>query len=332
MIYNITDIAYEQISGDYYWAKYGDFKVIMDIKTGYINATRLCELANTKADTKKEFKTWRQNATAIELMDAVSSEVRKSTADLLVVVAGGHIIEIRGTYAHPDLIPHIACWASRKFGVKVSKIVNNQLVREYKEEIRVKNNEIIDLKQTIDTMNKRYNEIISKSDTQIQKIEEQSQQVRELLTATREAKEETYQMKEQLDDLSVVNTKLETAVTTIATKLDISTDQRVPKHPIEKFNEVFAVCHNPNTRTYKTVCRKKKTVQSRLRELKLEGYSAIIYYCDSPNARNLYTRVRTTIPFNYGTVTQYEITLHPGKTTQDLINHIRVVEMEKKNV
>jgi hypothetical protein len=46
--------------------------------------------------------------------------------------------ELRGTYAHPDLVPHIASWASAEFALKVSKIVNAHLVREYQDSIRVK--------------------------------------------------------------------------------------------------------------------------------------------------------------------------------------------------
>ncbi len=316
MIYNITDIAYEQISGDYYWAKYGKLKVIMDIKTGYINATKLCSLATTNDGTKKQFGMWKQNIESHDLMKALSTYCGIPQDTLLKNPNVTN--QLRGTYAHPKLIPHIASWASTEFGIMVSDIVNNQLVREYKETIRAKDTKIDELQRTLDAIQKQNNEILSKN-------EEQSQQVRELLTATREAKEETYQVQEQLEELNTVNIA-------IATKLDISTEQRVPKHPDERFNEVFVVCHNPSTRIYKTICRQKLTIDKGIRECKSKGFTCTIYYCDSPNALNLYKRVRSTLPLNYGTVSRYDITLFPGKTTQDLIEHIKLTEREKKNV
>jgi hypothetical protein len=39
---------------------------------------------------------------------------------------------ISGTYCHPDLIPHIACWISPDLALKVSKIVNAYITQEYK--------------------------------------------------------------------------------------------------------------------------------------------------------------------------------------------------------
>ena len=37
---------------------------------------------------------------------------------------------ISGTYCHPFLIPHIACWVSPDFALKVSEIVNRYYIQE----------------------------------------------------------------------------------------------------------------------------------------------------------------------------------------------------------
>ena len=55
---------------------------------------------------------------------------------------------ICGTYAHPDLIPHIASWASHKFARKVGRIINNYLVQEYKDKLAVAEAECSAAKQT----------------------------------------------------------------------------------------------------------------------------------------------------------------------------------------
>jgi len=38
---------------------------------------------------------------------------------------------ISGTYCHPLLVPHIACWVSPTFALKVSEIVNNHIIADY---------------------------------------------------------------------------------------------------------------------------------------------------------------------------------------------------------
>ncbi len=83
-IIDITDIAYQQIKGNYYWAQYGDFKVIMDKSTGYINATQLCGQATTKEGKKKEFFTWKQNNVSDELIKEVSASLGIPRDELLV--------------------------------------------------------------------------------------------------------------------------------------------------------------------------------------------------------------------------------------------------------
>ncbi|AVG46723.1 N domain-containing protein [Acanthamoeba polyphaga mimivirus] len=52
---DIKNIIFEKINDEYYWGKYGDFKVIMNLD-GYINVTKLCSEAKTKNGKRKEFK------------------------------------------------------------------------------------------------------------------------------------------------------------------------------------------------------------------------------------------------------------------------------------
>jgi hypothetical protein len=127
MIHDIAEIAYEQIHNEYYRARYGDFTVIMNINTRYINATHLCALATTKNGKPKHFPVWRTNNSAKELINEVALVVGVSPADLLAVPVNVPN-DIRGTYVHPDLIPHIAYWASVKFAVAVMKIVNRFMI------------------------------------------------------------------------------------------------------------------------------------------------------------------------------------------------------------
>ena len=59
----------------------------------------------------------------------IAASVGIPTADLFTIIGTGHA-NIRGTYAHPKLIPHIAAWTSPAFAVMVSDIVNKHFINE----------------------------------------------------------------------------------------------------------------------------------------------------------------------------------------------------------
>jgi KilA-N domain/Protein of unknown function (DUF3627) len=152
-----SELAFQQIKGNYWYAAYGEFKVVMDKSNGYINATRMCALAG------KEFKPWKRNVLSQKLMHDLQNQIQGDmvlantqlsieNSDLPLGEANGRILPlasfvckkvfmdksseygciISGTYCHPDLIPHIACWVSPSFALKVSRIINGYSVNEYK--------------------------------------------------------------------------------------------------------------------------------------------------------------------------------------------------------
>jgi hypothetical protein len=60
-----SELAFEQIKGDYWYAAYGEFKVIIDKSNGFVNATKLC------ADGGKHFYDWTRNQTGRQLIHAL---------------------------------------------------------------------------------------------------------------------------------------------------------------------------------------------------------------------------------------------------------------------
>ena len=76
----------------------------------------------------KQFKNWKRNESSKELIKFVSSYAQIRADDLLIEIKGGKNVEIRGTYVHPKLAPHIASWISPKIAVMISDIVNHFLV------------------------------------------------------------------------------------------------------------------------------------------------------------------------------------------------------------
>ena len=65
----LTDIAFEQISENYWHATYGTFSVIMMRDCGYINATKMCK------DGDKIYSKWSQLKSSQELMEVVTQKL-----------------------------------------------------------------------------------------------------------------------------------------------------------------------------------------------------------------------------------------------------------------
>jgi uncharacterized protein YoxC len=314
---SLSNIAFEQISGNYHWGQYGDFKVIIDITNGYINATHLCGLSSSISGVKREFRMWKRLDTATNLINAVSSSVQICT-DKLLIIPIDLSNDLRGTYAHPKLIPHIASWVSAEFAVKVSDIVNAHLVREYQDSIRVKD-------QTIDRLEA--------------KVDEQTRKIEQLLATTQAIQDENAVITAQLDNVTdeldvaaLTNDDLNDRVADIAVKLNVATDQRVPPARRNRLNEVFAIYRNPQNNKFFTIRRQQRTFDHGVSNCRIKGYTERFYYCDSPNAVNLYTRIKDIIPSHLAQVRGNVITLNHDKTPDDLTQAIVRAEREKKNI
>ena len=133
----LSEICFQRIRGNFWYGSYGEFQVVINRESGYINASKLCK------DGGKNFKNWKQNSQSQELIATFSLEVCEagipaSQNDWLIknVVTQQHAEEdkvISGSYVHADLIPHIASWVSPQFARMVSRIVNAHIVQVYKE-------------------------------------------------------------------------------------------------------------------------------------------------------------------------------------------------------
>ncbi len=113
---NLDDAAYEPVNQDYGWVKYGEVKVLIRKKDGYVNATKLCKKGG------KEFFHWNSNEASKQMVNELLLITKLCKNKLIEKVLGGNNL-IRGTYVHPFLVPHIATWISPRFGIIVSKII-----------------------------------------------------------------------------------------------------------------------------------------------------------------------------------------------------------------
>src|SRR3977135_2208740 len=129
----ISDLVFEQIEGNFWFAAYGPFRVIMMKDTGYINATKLCSSGG------KDYYNWSRLKGSHDLIQALENKLAlentRDPSDSTLQNGKPHIwglpsspcksvqthndTEVErvksGTYCHPLLIPHIACWVSPEF-------------------------------------------------------------------------------------------------------------------------------------------------------------------------------------------------------------------------
>lgn len=131
---HMSDIAYEQIEGDFWYGAYGVFRIVMVKDTGFVNVTKLC------ADGGKDYKNWFANAGSRELLTCLAYKLGEDgNLNSCLVQRYVHTANqtpnqkiISGTYMHPLIIPHVACWISPDFALRVSDIINDFIIGEYK--------------------------------------------------------------------------------------------------------------------------------------------------------------------------------------------------------
>ena len=129
-------VAFQDVNEEYAWVNYGQFKLLMMKKNGYVNVTKMCD------EGGKSFFNWKKNSRSKELIKCIINDVsdlliRRSENELLIIVSTGnqHEAYLRGTYAHPDLVLDIACWLSGEFYLKASKIVREYFNKQEREKL-----------------------------------------------------------------------------------------------------------------------------------------------------------------------------------------------------
>jgi len=271
---NMREIAFETINNKYSWGKYGEFRVIIDMENSYINATNLCGLAKTRTGKKKELFHWMETEPSKVLIEKVCSSLAL-TRDEVLIVPTNVSNDLRGTYCHPKLIPHIASWASIDFALMVSDIVNAKIVSDA---ICAKDKVIVSLEA-------RIAELMASQNTIIKKIDDMHE---ETISAHADAAEAREELEEQRIEL--INTHAQ--VNDISVKLGVVVEDRVVRIDRAR-DEVCVIYRAPNTNKYK-VGRCQNAGLSRVRRtLESEGYTELfIQLQPTPNAKNVWNRVK----------------------------------------
>ena len=260
-------LSIEGINGKYCSGKYGDFEIIIMKKNGYINATKLCSFATNKNNKPKKFKEWYRNNKSSDLVEEILKN-SDETLELFIDISICGNNEMRGTYVHPDLIPHIASWASPVFALKVSRIVN-KFFSDEKDKI-------------IEEKTCKINKLIGKIDKMDKKIEQ-------LLESNNELHEQNDEILYKVERIS--NDRV------VGTGNDLDTSMFVL---IKNYDDISEYDENKIIYDYHVLRVMKKSYETRIKQYYAShpNMKVILKIYYSPNSVNLWHRVKISLKKN----------------------------------
>lgn len=135
----LKQTIYDYINNDYAYGKYGEFTIIMMTLNGFINITNICE------EYKKNFHDWSNEEHNIELINAVNDKINNKS---IIEIKNNNKL-INGIYINELLLPHVICWISPKFAIKIYKIIKN-----HDDELEIRKNKVKELNNKIKELKK----------------------------------------------------------------------------------------------------------------------------------------------------------------------------------
>jgi 3-dehydroquinate dehydratase len=251
---SLERIVFEKINDNFGWGQYGEFRVLIRLSDNYINATKLCSSGG------KQFKNWIRLDGSQELCNKLLElgSVLSQTKQIIEQVTAGDY-ETRGTYVHPELVPHIASWIYPEFAIKVSRIVNEHIVREYEWELNKKKDTINSLEAKVDTL--------------------------------------LSELKEARNDIGKVSNQLDTANENIVDTLDnlgAISHERVPLHrAAEPIKEQLVLLHLQGNQ-YKVIRAQRRVVWRTVANYrsKYPSLRKVLVIDNHPNPKELWNAIR----------------------------------------
>ncbi|AAR83563.1 CNPV217 N1R/p28-like protein [Canarypox virus] len=166
---DFSDIFTREIDERFCYIQYDKFDLIMIKENNYINATKLCQLGNKKLrnwlklDTSKELIMQLESVNRVLKINITESYMNDENYYPLKAIINvcnedttDNTYEVSGAYVHPDLIPHIAFWISPLFAVKVSRIINCYMLKQYEFQLKEKKDINEELLHVLHTINRKY--------------------------------------------------------------------------------------------------------------------------------------------------------------------------------
>jgi hypothetical protein len=277
---NITNLGYKKINDKYSKANYLGLECIMDMTTGYINATKFCSLLGNGKTLNKYLSTERFKNLKLYLEEPD----RYRSGSISVLIKENAYGELRGTYLHPDLLLDVASWISPDAYFKASRIVNNFLIKEKEDEIRgtkillgEKDCKIEELKIMFQQSEKR-------------REEERNDRVNAEKRAEQMLLKMTLQNEKTHSKLDKTHTKLDKTkdiLKRVETRVEKIVEEVVPPTKQTSLHEQFGIMKLNDSigkREYKVYCCQKRVVKKTIDSILKTYPQAVLLKEVSPNA------------------------------------------------
>ena len=318
--FELSDCIYEHITQSFYYGLFGDFKLVIDTKTGYFNATKLC------IEGGKHFRQWKVLEKSKRMIKFFDSRRQNSDAYEVDGYNKNNIEkQITGTYVPKELILDIASWISIEFYDKCNKVIINYFVNEFKkmDQTDLQNK----IKEVEERLTLEYEEVIKVKDD---KIDELMNMMRSLGISLEE-------VKDQNDELLNRNKGLEKNVKKVQRKLGIAVEDRAPLPEQESKRERFVLLklNDDEYYPYYTI-RAQNDYTKRKLKTKLKHFPNLEVLLDfkcSPNSKTLYTRIKENLKTKNVIFKGNNIDLEESEITEEeLVEEMTTINDSRKNV
>ena len=113
---SVSNIIFEHIHDDYYFAQYFEFTIVINNSNGYFNATKFCR------DNGRRFCDWYSLFGTESLLNAMSVQLKNNNVLLSVNFKEPYYNLVSGSYVHLKLFTALASWLSPQFYYRVANL------------------------------------------------------------------------------------------------------------------------------------------------------------------------------------------------------------------
>src|SRR5580704_11613598 len=341
---SLNDVCFERIRDTFYYGMFGEFKLVVDKKTGCFNATKLCK------DGGKEFRQWMRLEKSKRLIEYYEIS-RGDPHGYFYEVAGGNNSEAfsktTGQYVRKELILDIASWVSVEFYDKCNRIIVDFYVAEYKKKLDDNRVVIKQKDDKIDELMKHLKESDRKREEADRKREESDKRHANMILRLEESNKRLEESNKRLgiklddvldknDELLEKNETIETRVVSIQTKLDIAVEDRAPQPDRVEAREHFILLkRNDDDYPYYTIRAQEVNARNALRrqEQLYDETTVLLDIHLHPNSKTLYVRIKDDLRARGVAFRYCKISIEESDVTEaELVESMRAINDEKRRV
>ena len=328
----LSDCIYEHIKDTFYYGVFGDFKLVIDQKTGYFNATKLCVSGG------KEYKFWAR----LEKSKKMVEYFQKSWGDdrhpnYEIDGTNNHKLhkQVTGTYVPKELILDIASWISVEFYDRCNSIIINYFVNEFKKMDKIDlKNKIKEVEEKMEKLTLEKDAVIKVKDDKIDELKEIMLRQEEYMRSLGITLEE---VRDQNDTLIDKTKGLKKRVKDVQRKLGIAVEDRAPLPLDESKCERFVLLklNDPEYQPYYTMRAQNSYIERRLktRRLNFPQMEVLLDLKAHPNSKTLYNRIKAELKAKGVTFDGNSIDLLGSEVTQkELVDEMKVINDQKYHI